>query len=45
LEEAIEHNIEYLDSWNEENGLTLTSDEARAQLRKFLPTLKRWKAQ
>lgn len=43
LEEAIEHNIEFLDAWNEENGLTLTPDEARAQLREFFPTLKRWK--
>ena len=43
LEEAIEHNIEYLVSWNEENGLSMTQDEARAQLREFLPTLKRWK--
>jgi transcriptional regulator with XRE-family HTH domain len=43
LEEAIEHNIQFLGSWNEENGLTLTPDEARAQLREFLPTLKRWK--
>jgi transcriptional regulator with XRE-family HTH domain len=45
LEEAIEHNIKFLDSWNEENELTLTPDEARKQLREFLPTLKRWKVQ
>lgn len=44
LEEAIAHNIEFLDAWNEENGLALTADEARAQLREFLPTLKRWRA-
>ncbi len=44
LEEAIEHNIEYLDSWNEENDTAFSPDEARAQLRAFLPTLKRWKA-
>lgn len=42
LDEAIEHNIEFLDSWNEESGLSLSPDEARAQLREFLPTLKRW---
>lgn len=42
LEEAIEHNN--LDDWNEESGLSLTPDEARAQLRAFFPTLKRWEA-
>lgn len=44
LEEAIEHNIEHLDEWNEESGLSLTPDEARMMLQEFLPTLKRWKA-
>ena len=43
LEEAIEHNIAHLNEWNEESGLSLTPDEARTQLREFLPTLKRWK--
>lgn len=43
-EEAIEHNIAFLDEWNRDAGLSLTPDEARAQLRDFLPTLKRWKA-
>lgn len=43
LEEAIEHNIEYLDSWNEESGQNMTPEEARIQLKEFLPTLKRWK--
>lgn len=45
LEEVIEHNITYLDAWNEESGLCLTPDEARVQLRAFLPTLKRWRIQ
>ncbi len=44
LEEAIEHNIEHLNEWNEDSGVSITPDEARAQLREFLPTLKRWKA-
>lgn len=44
LEEAIEHNIEHLNEWSEDSGLSLTPDEARAMLREFLPTLKRWKA-
>lgn len=45
LEEAIEHNIAYLDSWNEENGYSFTPEEARVQLREFLPTLRRWKTE
>lgn len=45
MEEVIEDNVKYLDSWNEETGLNLTPDEARKQLSEFLPTLKRWKNQ
>lgn len=41
IEELIEHNLQNLDSWNRENGLQLTEQEARAELQKFLPTLKR----
>lgn len=44
IEELIEHNLQDLDSWNRENGLHLTEQEARAELQKFLPTLKRWRA-
>lgn len=44
IEELIEHNLQNLDSWNRENGLQLTEQEARAELQKFLPTLKRWRA-
>lgn len=42
--ELIEHNLQGLDSWNQETGLHLTEQEARAELQKFLPTLKRWQA-
>ena len=42
IEELIEHNLQDLDNWNRENGLQLTEQEARAELLKFLPTLKRW---
>lgn len=45
MEEAIDHNLEYLDDWNKGSGLNLTKEEARSQLRAFLPTLKRWRAQ
>lgn len=44
IEELIEHNLQDLDRWNQETGLHLTEQEARAELQKFLPTLKRWKA-
>ena len=42
MEELIESNLQYLDEWNQANGLQLTKEEARTALRKFLPTLKRW---
>jgi transcriptional regulator with XRE-family HTH domain len=44
IEELIEHNLQGLDSWNQETGLHLTEQEARAELQNYLPTLKRWKA-
>ena len=40
--ELIEHNLQDLDDWNRENGLHFTEQETRAELQKFLPTLKRW---
>jgi len=43
IEELIERNLQDLDSWNRENGLHLTEQEARAELPQFLPTLKRWR--
>lgn len=43
IEEIIEHNLAGLESWNRENGLKLSIEEARGQLREFLPTLKRWR--
>ncbi len=43
IEELIEYNLQDLDNWNRENGLQLTEQEARAELLKFLPTLKRWR--
>ena len=43
LDEMIESNLRYLDAWNKAAGLSLTEQEARGQLKAFLPTLKRWK--
>ncbi len=42
LEDMVEHNLQDLDSWNQENGMNLTRQEAKAALKSFLPTLKRW---
>ena len=42
VEELIEHNLQDLDDWNRENGLHFAEQETRAELQKFLPTLKRW---
>lgn len=43
MEEQIEHNLRGLAAWNRANGTSLTPEEARAGLRAFLPTLKRWR--
>lgn len=42
VEEMAELNLRSLDDWNRENGLHLTVEEARQELLRFLPTLKRW---
>jgi len=42
MDEMIETNLMFLDEWNKSSGQNLTVDEARAQLKEFLPTLKRW---
>jgi len=43
MEEMIQTNIQFLDQWIESTGVRMTEDEAIAELRKYLPTLKRWK--
>jgi len=42
MDEMIELNLKYLDEWNKGSGLNMTIDEARAELKVFMPTLKRW---
>ena len=44
MEEMVEHNLQFLDQWNESAGLHLTKEEARESLLQFLPSLNRWKA-
>ena len=42
MEEMIQINIQFLDQWMESTGVRMTEEEAIAELRKYLPTLKRW---
>ncbi len=44
IEELIEILLRHLDTWNKENHVNFTAQEARAELQQFLPTLKRWRA-
>lgn len=43
MEEMIESNLQFLDEFNEGGGTNFTADEARAEMMKYFPTLKRWK--
>ena len=43
MEEMIRTNIQYLDQWIESTGVRMTEEEAIIELRKYLPTLKRWR--
>ena len=45
MEEMIESNLQFLDEMNKESGTNLTPDEARAEMRKYFPTLKRWRTE
>ena len=42
MEQMIEECVNYLDEFNTENGLNYTREEAIEEMRKYLPTLKRW---
>ena len=43
MEEMIEHNLEFLDVFNADSPKQFSADEAREEMMKFFPTLKRWK--
>lgn len=43
MEEMIESNLQFLDEFNEERGTNFTAEEAREEMRKYFPTLKRWR--
>lgn len=43
MEQMIEHNLQFLDEFNKDAGMKMTKEEARAGMKEFFPTLKRWK--
>ncbi|MDE7289174.1 MAG: helix-turn-helix domain-containing protein [Oscillospiraceae bacterium] len=45
MEEMIESNLQFLDERNKEDGTNLTPDEARAEMMKYFPNLKRWRTE
>lgn len=45
MEEMIESNLQFLAQFNADRGTNFTAEEAREEMRKFLPTLKRWRGQ
>lgn len=44
MEEMVEHNLEFLEEFNKDSRVKFSREEARAEMLRFFPTLKRWKA-
>lgn len=44
MEQVIEHNLEYLEEFNKDSEQKYSKEEARQEMLKYFPTLKRWKA-
>ena len=44
MDEAIEQNLKFLDEFNGAGGTNFTPEQAREEMRKFFPQLKRWQA-
>lgn len=42
MEEMIDHCLQYLDDFNQDTNQKLTKEEAKQEMMKFFPTLKRW---
>lgn len=42
IDEMIEHCLMFLDEFNKDTSLKMTMEEARAGMKEFFPTLKRW---
>lgn len=43
MEQMIEHCAQFTDEMNKQTGWNLTQEQAKEQMRKFFPNLKRWK--
>jgi len=43
MEQMIEHCARFTDEINRESGRNLTAEQAKEQMRKFFPLLKRWR--
>lgn len=43
MEEMIESNLKFLNEFNEESRTHFTAEEAREEMRKVFPALKRWR--
>ena len=44
MDEMIEHNLQFLDEFNKDMEHPYTKEEARAEMQKFFPMLKRWRS-
>lgn len=44
MEEMVESNLKFLKEFNEEDGTNFTAEEARTEMLRYFPTLKRWKS-
>ena len=42
LDGMIEHCLKFLEDFNRNSGRNLTHEEAKEEMKKFFPTLKRW---
>ena len=43
MDEMIELNLNYLDEFNKDSEHKFTKEEAREEMKKYFPSLKRWK--
>lgn len=43
MEEMIEHNLKFIDEFNKDSNMNFNEENAKKEMLKFFPTLKRWK--
>ncbi len=44
MEQMIEHNLQFLEEYNKDSDVKFSREEARQEMMKHFPTLKRWQA-